>query len=89
MKLFLALAITFTFVVALGLIFMPAALTSHAVDQPGQPTRRIIIPGEYIVTLKPEFIGEPEAGDQKLSNASLEKQQQNIFIAAGRCRGID
>ena len=43
---------------------------------------RIIIPGEYIVTLKPEFIGEPEAGDQKLSNASLEKQQQNIFIAA-------
>ena len=61
---------------------MPAALTSHAVDQPGQPTRRIIIPGEYIVTLKPEFIGEPEAGDLKSSNASLEAQQQNIFIAA-------
>ena len=68
---------------------MPAALTSHAVDQPGQPTRRIIIPGEYIVTLKPEFIGEPQAGDLKLSNASLEAQQQNIFIAACRCRGID
>ena len=80
MKLFLALAITF--IVALGLIFTPPALITHAVDQPGQPTRRIIIPGEYIVTLKPEFIGEPEAGDQKLSNASLEKQQQNIFIAA-------
>lgn len=61
---------------------MPPALTSHAVEQPGQPTRRIIIPGEYIVTLKPEFIGEPETGDQKLSNASLEQQQQNIFIAA-------
>ena len=61
---------------------MPPALTSHAVDQPGQPMRREIIPGEYIVTLKPEFIGEPEAGDLKLSNASLEKQQQNIFIAA-------
>ena len=61
---------------------MPPAITSHAVEQPGQPTRGEIIPGEYIVTLKSEFIGEPEAGDQKLSNASLEKQQQNIFIAA-------
>ena len=61
---------------------MPPAITSHAVEQPGQITRSITIPGEYIVTLKPEFIGEPEAGDQKLSNASLEKQQQNIFIAA-------
>ena len=59
MKLFLALAITF--IVALGLVFMPPAiLTSHAVDQAGgQPTRTEIIPGEYIVTLKPEFIGEP------------------------------
>ena len=61
---------------------MPSALTGQAVEQPGQPTRGEIIPGEYIVTLKPEFIGEPEAGDQKLSNASLEAQQQNIFIAA-------
>lgn len=61
---------------------MPPALTSHAVEQPAQPTSRITIPGEYIVTLKPEAVGEPEAGDQKLSNASLEKQQQNIFIAA-------
>ena len=61
---------------------MPSALTTHAVDQPGQPTRMEIIPGEYIVTLKPEFIGEPEAGDLKSSNASLEQQQQNIFIAA-------
>ena len=61
---------------------MPPALTSHAVEQPGQPTRGGIIPGEYIVTLKPEFIGEPQAGDLKSSNASLEKQQQNIFIAA-------
>ena len=61
---------------------MPPTLTSHAVDQPGQPQRPEIIPGEYIVTLKPEFIGEPETGDLKSSNASLEAQQQNIFIAA-------
>ena len=61
---------------------MPPTLTSHAVDQPGQPTRMEIIPGEYIVTLKPEAIGEPPTGDLRLSNASLEKQQQNIFIAA-------
>ena len=82
MKLFLALAVTF--IVALGLIFMPPAiLTSHAVDQAGgQPRGRVIIPGEYIVFLKPEAVGEPRAGDLKSSNASLEAQQQNILIAA-------
>ena len=62
---------------------MPPALTTHAVEQPGgQPSGRVIIPGEYIVTLKPEFVGEPEAGDLRSTNASLEKQQENIFIAA-------
>ena len=61
---------------------MPPTLTSHAVEQAGMPTRGEIIPGEYIVTLKPEFIGEPEAGDLKSTNASLEQQQENIFIAA-------
>ena len=61
----------------------PAILTSYAVDQAGgQPSGRVIIPGEYIVFLKPEAVGEPRSGDLKLSNASLEAQQQNILIAA-------
>lgn len=62
----------------------PAILSGHAVEQPGtgEPRGRIIIPGEYIVFLKPEAVGEPAVGDLKLSNASLEKQQENIMIAA-------
>lgn len=61
----------------------PAILTSHAVDQAGgQPIGREIIPGEYIVFLKPEAVGESPSGDLRLSNTSLEAQQQNIFIAA-------
>ena len=42
----------------------------------------VIIPGEYIVTLKPEVIGEPPTGDQRSSNFSLGRQQSNIMIAA-------
>ena len=75
-----------TFALVLGLIFVPPALISkthaYAVEEPGQPTRAVRIPGEYIVTLKPDAVGEPEAGDLKSSNISLAQQRQNIFIAA-------
>lgn len=69
-----------TFGLAIGLIFMPSI--SHGQDQAAEPRRRIIIPGEYIVFLKPEAVGEPPTGDLRSSNISLEQQQENIMIAA-------
>ena len=80
MKIFMPLA--FAFAIALGLIFVPSIMLRdihvYAQSQPRSTT----IPGEYIVTLNPEFVGEPPSGDQGLSNDSLKKQQQNILIQA-------
>lgn len=84
MKIFIPLAFAFLLaVIALGLIFVPPA-TLGQVDSTGQvvSARPQVIPGQYIVQLKDEVVGEPAAGDQGLSNHSLVKQQQNIFIAA-------
>jgi subtilisin len=83
MKIFIPLA--FAFAVALGLIFVPPTMlsTNTYADPALGPTPSAassIIPGEYIVELKPEFVGEPPTGDQGLSDHSLIKQDQNILI---------
>lgn len=83
MKIFIVLA--FAFLLALGLIFVPSAVVASTVDTAagaGAGQKSTTIPGEYIVTLQPAFVGEPPAGDQGLSNSSLKKQEQNILIAA-------
>ena len=82
MKIFIVLA--FAFAVALGLIFVPPMMLSdsYAIDGsvPGYYGGPPTAPGEYVVFLKPEFVGEPPTGDQGLSNHSLVRQDQNILI---------
>jgi subtilisin family serine protease len=74
--------LAFAFSLALGLVFMPSMLSQEVESQLPRGGQSRIIPGEYIVTLKPTIIGEPPGGDQQLSNASLEVQNKTILHKA-------
>jgi subtilisin family serine protease len=88
MKIFISLA--FAFAVALGLIYMPSISMQTPIDEemlvgpPGQEQHPdgSIIPGSYIVTLKPESVGSSSDNDTNLSNDTLKKQKQEIAIKA-------
>lgn len=88
MKIFILSAFAFLLAVGLGLVFVPPMSYSYAQAPPASTPRSTTIPGEYIVTLKPEFVGEPPTGDLGLSNHSLVKQDQNILIEANEAEEL-
>ena len=84
MKIFIVLAFAFLLgVVVIGLIFMPSIQVAKSTSQnePGAEGRKII-PGSFLVTLKPEYVGTASANDTNLSNDTLKKQEQRISIKA-------
>ena len=79
MKIFIPLA--FAFAVTMTLIFMPSIQVVKSTSQDESGERRII-PGSFIVTLKPEYVGAASTNDTNLSNDTLKKQEQRILLKA-------
>ena len=76
--------LAFAFAIAVGLILMLPFQVADTQDQylPGGTENLEIIPGSFIITLKPNFVGAGSANDTDLSNATLKKQEQRIMIKA-------
>lgn len=68
-----------------GLVWIPSISISKSIfAQPigpqGQPEPSFspIVPGEYIITLKPEFVGGPPPGSANISDIESQKQNETI-----------